>query len=105
MNPTITQFEKLLDTPRDNALLRFSLGNAYLKEGEALQAIQHLQNAVERDPKFSAAWKILGKAQQEAGQNEAAIATYTQGISVAEAKGDLQAAKEMRVFLKRLHSK
>jgi len=27
---------------------------------------------------------------------------YTQGIAVAERRGDIQAAKEMRVFLKRL---
>ena len=33
MNPRIESLEKMLDGPRDNALLRFSLGNEYLKAG------------------------------------------------------------------------
>ena len=31
-----------------------------------------------------------------------ALAAYEHGITVAEAKGDIQAAKEMRVFARRL---
>jgi hypothetical protein len=31
-----------------------------------------------------------------------AVESYLRGIEVAEAKGDIQAAKEMRVFLNRL---
>lgn len=30
------------------------------------------------------------------------MATYEEGIKVAEARGDIQAAKETKVFLKRL---
>jgi len=33
---------------------------------------------------------------------EEACATYRQGIAVAEAKGDKQAAKEMSVFARRI---
>ena len=36
------------------------------------------------------------------GQEEDALATYRQGIAVAEQRGDLQAAKEMTVFAKRI---
>ena len=53
----IANLEKLLGGPRDGALLRYSLGNEYLKAGNA---------------------------------------------AVAEAKGDIQAAKEMAVFARRL---
>lgn len=99
----IESFEKMLAAGRDSALLRFGLGNAYLKAGEPLKAAEHLQAAVSQDPNYSAAWKLLGKALTEAGQTQEAIRSYEQGIAVAEAKGDIQAAKEMRVFLKRLH--
>ena len=58
--------------------------------------------AVQHDPGYSAAWKILGKALTEIGDNEAAGAAYQKGIKIAEVKGDIQAAKEMKVFLKRL---
>jgi Tfp pilus assembly protein PilF len=98
----IANFEKLLDGPRDGALLRYSLGNEWLKAGDAAQAALHLREAVARDAKFSAAWKLLGKALAESGQTAAALAAYEQGIGVAKAKGDVQAAKEMSVFAKRL---
>lgn len=98
----IANFEKLLGGPRDGALLRYSLGNEWLKAGDAAQAAAHLREAVARDAKFSAAWKLLGKALAESGQTAAALAAYEQGIVVAEAKGDVQAAKEMSVFAKRL---
>jgi len=66
------------------------------------KAISHFTKAVEFDPDYSAAWKILGKALSAAGKSDAAISAYEQGIAVAERKGDKQAAREMQVFLKRL---
>jgi len=99
----IERFEKLLADGQDNALLRFGLGNAYLKAGDCERATHHLQVAVQHDLAYSAAWKALGKALTESGEITAAIAAYEQGIEAAEKKGDVQASKEMRVFLKRLH--
>lgn len=98
----IASLEKLLGGPRDNALLRFSLGNEYLKSGDAARAVLHLREAVQRDPGYSAAWKLLGRALAESGQRQEALAAYREGIRVAEAKGDRQAAKEMAVFARRL---
>ncbi len=98
----IANFEKMLASGQDNALLRYSLGNEYLKTGDADTAVQHLRRAVEQDAAYSAAWKLLGKALTEAGDTAAAITAYSTGIDVAERKGDKQAAKEMQVFLKRL---
>lgn len=98
----IERFEKLLSQGQDNALLRFGLGNAYLKAGDTRRAAEHLREAVRHDPGYSAAWKNLGKALAEAGRTEEATAAYREGIRVAQGKGDLQAAKEMRIFLKRL---
>ncbi len=98
----IDHFEKLLDAGQDNALLRFSLGQAYFKEGEHGKAVEHLERAIQQDPTYSAAWKIYAKALGEAGRIDEAIEAYTRGIEVAEGKGDIQAAKEMKVFRKRL---
>lgn len=102
MNPRIESLEKMLDGPRDSALLRFSLGNEYLKAGNAAQAAICFRSAVDRDTQYSAAWKALGKALSESGETTAALSAYQQGITVAEARGDIQAVKEMRVFAKRL---
>ncbi|MGH8561960.1 MAG: tetratricopeptide repeat protein [Nevskiales bacterium] len=94
--------EAVLASGQDNALLRFSLGDLCLKAGDAGQAVLHLARAIEQDANYSAAWKLYGRALTEAGRREEAVAAYTQGIATAEGRGDLQAAKEMRVFLKRL---
>lgn len=95
-------FEKLLAQGKDNVLLRYSLGNECLKAGRAAEACAHLRAALAFDPAYSAAWKLLGKALAEAGQLAEARDAYHQGIATAEAKGDIQAAKEMKVFARRL---
>jgi predicted Zn-dependent protease len=103
--PSIADFEKMLAAGRDNALLRFSLGNEYLKAGQPADAATHLRRAVEQDPKYSAAWKLLGRALTEAEAWDDALAAYREGIAVAEARGDKQAAKEMGVFMRRIEKR
>lgn len=100
--PSIADFESMLAQGRDNALLRFSLGNEYLKAGDAAKAAEHLNRAVEHDSKYSAAWKLLGRALTDTEAWPEALAAYQQGIAVAEARGDKQAAKEMGVFARRI---
>ncbi len=98
----VDNLEKMLAQGQDTALLRYTLGGEYLKAGDAASAVAHLAEAVRQDPHYSAAWKIYGKALSEAGRPDEARRVYEQGITTAEARGDIQAAKEMRVFLKRL---
>jgi Tfp pilus assembly protein PilF len=100
--PSIADFESMLAAGRDNALLRFSLGNEYLKQGDAVNAAEHLRRAVEHDPNYSAAWKLLGRALADSNQPVEGLAAYRQGIAVAKARGDVQAAKEMGVFARRI---
>jgi len=92
----------MLERGNDSALLRFSLAGEMLREGETVGAIEHAEKAVEMQPDYSAAWKLLGKVYAAANDSPRAITAYGRGIDVSEARGDKQAAKEMRVFLKRL---
>ena len=98
----IPNFERILAGGKDSTLLRFSLGNEYLKAGDPASAANHLKQAVALDPKYSAAWKLLGRALVESGQPAGALLAYREGIAVAEAKGDKQAAKEMTVYARRI---
>ena len=93
--------EQLLAQGRDNALLRFSLGTAYL-ESNAVLAITHLRCALDFDPTYSAAWKALGRALVNVQDLDGAAQAFGAGIAAATQRGDVQAAKEMTVFLKRL---
>ena len=98
----VNGLEAMLARGQDSALLRYGLGGEYLKLRQYDWAIGHLQKAVVLDPKYSAAWKLLGKTLTEAKRIDEAIQAYEDGIRAAEGKGDKQAAKEMTAFLKRL---
>lgn len=98
----IEALQNMLNQGQDNLLLRYGLAQALLKDGQPKQAVEHLLKALEFEPQHSAAYKLLGKAYSENQQVEQAISTYEEGITIAEKRGDIQAAKEMKVFLKRL---
>jgi predicted Zn-dependent protease len=100
----LQNFERLLAAGKDSALLRFSLGNEYLKSGDPNAAAEHLARAVALDADYTAAWKVYGKALAAAGRRGEAIDAYRSGIAVAKRKGDRQAEKEMGVFLRRLEA-
>jgi len=98
----IEQLRAQCGGPRDGALLRFALGNALLAAGRAGEAADELRRALDFDPAYSAAWKLLGKAWLAAGDETAAADAWRRGIEAARQRGDKQAEKEMGVFLRRL---
>ena len=101
MSARTAALEKLLASGKDDALLRFSLGSSWLEENPALAAT-HFHAALGFDPGYSAAWKLLGKALAASGDVAGALKAYGQGIETATRTGDVQAAREMQVFQKRL---
>jgi len=98
----VQNLEKLLTQGKDSALLRFSLGAEYLKLRQTWVAVYQLRRALEMDPNYSAAWKLLGKALTDAGVLRDALDAYRRGVAIAEQRGDKQAAKEMAVFAQRI---
>ena len=102
MFDAINKFESILKNGEDSALLRYSLGNEYLKINNLEEAIIHLRKSTELDNNYSAAWKLYAKALAENQLKDESIQAYETGIIIAEKKGDKQAVKEMQVFLKRL---
>jgi Tfp pilus assembly protein PilF len=101
MSDMIKNLQAMLDAGQDSALLRFTLGSQLFAQQALRPALEHLRAAVEQDPGYSAAWKVLGRALQASGDVVGARDAYLSGIGAAEQKGDVQAAKEMKVFLKR----
>lgn len=102
MNERRKVFEARIAEGKDSALLRFGLGRIVLDDGDAAAAVQHFARAVELNPDYAAAWAQLGRAAAESGKPDEAADAYRSGIAVAERVGEIQAARQMRVFLKRL---
>jgi Tfp pilus assembly protein PilF len=101
----IPSLEKLLAQGKESALLRFSLGTEYFKLHLTWVTVFHLKRALELDPEYSAAWKLLGMALVENDILHEGLMTWRRGIEVAERRGDKQAAKEMEVFARRVEKK
>jgi tetratricopeptide (TPR) repeat protein len=68
----INNLEAMLEAGQDSAMLRYTLGNTYLKDGNFKKAIDHLHVAVKLDHNYSAAWKAYAKALSENGDSTAA---------------------------------
>lgn len=100
-----SRLRKQLGGPRDGALLRFSLGNALLAEGDAVAAATEFRAATRFDEQYSAAWKMLGNALAGCAEVDAAIAAWEHGVAIATQRGDIQAAREMQVFQRRLRKR
>ncbi len=98
----VERFESLLAAGRESPMLRLTLGTEYLERSDPGSAIRHLARAVELDPHYSAAWQHLGRAFELAERPEEAGSAWRSGIDAADRRGDAQAAKVMRVWLRRL---
>lgn len=105
MATPLENLQKMLGSPRDGALLRYSLGLELLKAGQPALAIERLREALARDALYSAAWRALGKALQEQGRPDEALEAFRHGIEAARKRGDKQAEKEMSVFARRLEKR
>lgn len=101
-DPLVERLRAQIGGVRDGALLRFSIGNALLGDGQYVEAAQSFREALSFDPDYSAAWKLLGKALLAVDDEEGAATAWRSGIDTATRRGDIQAAKEMTVFLNRL---
>ena len=102
MNEMTPRLEGLLASGKDSALMRCTLGKAYLDGDAPAVAHSHLQRATELDPGYSVAWKLLGRALLALDDASGARQAWSTGLACAQDKGDAQVVKEIGVFLKRL---
>lgn len=100
----VDNLEEMLARGNDSAMLRFGLGSACLREKRYTQSIEHLERCLAMDENYAAAYNLLGRAQFKLEQLDAAKKTFTKGLEKAHTAGDIQAEREMQVFLKKLAS-
>lgn len=61
---------------------RYEMARAYRGDGDLAAAIDLLEQAVELQPGFAAAWFDLGDAREVAGQREGAVAAFQEALKV-----------------------
>src|SRR5215813_7216054 len=99
----LRQFQELIALEPDDTVLRFGLGELYIQAKDFARAAEQFAEILRLDPHYSATYRYLEQAYVALDRVSEAEAMFQQGIAVAEARGDLQTAKEMQVFLRRLH--
>jgi len=98
----IIQLEKMMELDPDDSLGWFMLAKLYLDTKQFERAAEGFERCLALRPDHSAAWRHCGDAYRRSGNLERAKEVLNQGIVVAEANGDLQTVKEMKVLLHRL---
>jgi tetratricopeptide (TPR) repeat protein len=102
MDDRLQRLRDLAASDPDDALARFLLGREAATQGLFEEARAAFAAAVERDPRYTAAYRQWGNALEQLGRYEEAAVVYARGVRVAERTGDLQAGKEMLAFLRKL---
>ena len=94
----------MLAAGKDGALLRFSLGNEHLKAGARGRARSaHLRRAVELDPGYTAAWKLLGPRAVDDGRRGGRARRLSRGHrGRANARATSRPARRWQVFARRI---
>ena len=98
-------FRRLLEKDPDNPMVLYSLGSELFKEKNYLEARGYLARAVENKPDYSVAYRMLGRAHYEIGEDAEARRVFARGREVARENGDLQTVKEIDVFMRRLEKR
>ncbi|MFQ5414118.1 MAG: Fe(2+)-trafficking protein [Phycisphaerae bacterium] len=102
MQTRIAQFKQMADADPDNELGHLSLAKAYIDAGQHTNAIPPLRRVLELNATLSKAYQLLGAAQRETGNHEEAVKVLTQGVTVADERGDRMPRDAMAGMLKEL---
>ncbi len=102
MSTMIERLEAMLASGKDDAMLRFGLGSALFNEQRFDEASVHLTQCIGHDEKYSAAYKLLGKALMQIDEHDAARQVFERGLTVSRSQGDKQSEKEIQVFIRKI---
>jgi len=89
----------------EDAMLRYTLGELLLQQGERDAGMEALSQAIQLNPKHSVAYRALGRALEEADRLDEAREIYEKGIPVADQNGDIVPMNAMKNRLSRLPKK
>lgn len=95
----IDTFKQMLESDPDNQLVRFGLANEYLKAERYEEAIDSLNNYLQRSDDEGAAFGMLARAYEKVGMKDEARESYLRGIEAAEKHGHPSMAADYRMTL------
>lgn len=101
----VTSQEQNVVANPDDPRARLALAGSYSKLAMHAKAVPHLQHALAVAPEMSIVYLELGKALEQVGASERAMQVYTEGIPLADRKGDFMPRNQMQTRLLALQKK
>lgn len=97
MSPTdrLEQLKRFLEQEPEDAFTRYALALEHISRKMVTEGIELLEETIERDPSYVAAYHMLGQQFALEGRTEEARDIYERGIAAARSTGDTHAASEM----------
>lgn len=102
MNSRIEQFRKMATDDPNNELGHFSLGKEYLQVGQYDDAIASFRRVIQLNANVSKAYQLLASALLKQGKKDDAVKSLTDGVQVANARGETLPKNEMVKMLQEL---
>lgn len=93
------RFQSLVAQHPDNEMFRFSLGQALVEEGRAVEAIPHLQFCADRKADWMMPRILLGKSLLAAGRRDEARAVLSRALELAVEQDHETPETELREML------
>jgi tetratricopeptide (TPR) repeat protein len=87
--------EEFVEQDPGDSFSRYALALELEKEGRTVDAIAVLQEVIDRDSSYVAAYFHLGRLLAISGDNDRARGVYSDGIRVAEQAGDSRTKAEI----------
>lgn len=98
----IEQFRKMAKDDPNNELAHFTLGKALADAGDHQAAIESYRQAIALNSNISKVYQLLAQSLLQRGEQGPAVATLTEGVKVADRRGDLLPRNEMVAALRQL---
>ncbi len=95
----IDTFKQMLETDPENNLVRFGLANEYLKAERYEDAIDALNNYLQRADDEGAGFGMLARAYEKIGMRDQAKESFLRGIEAAEKHNHPSMASDYRMTL------
>ena len=98
----LEQFKFMAEADPTNELAHFSLARAYVDAGMDEQAVASFGRVLELNPKISKVYQLMAAALLRLNRRDEAIAKLTQGVEVAQERGEILPMNDMAGQLKEL---
>ena len=95
LNPNIPKLASQVRANPNDSFSKFALALELLKENEMDKALQLFRNIRQNDPNYVGVYYHLAKLYVELGENNLALQTYKEGITIAEARADHHSKSEL----------